>query len=176
MKKTIAIILLIIMMTLTLGCTSVKAITSEELPNVLYNMGHKYGMKKSDKARVERYVSEHEITDAECDAIVAKLREAVKIMEDANEIDFRKISKAQQNRIKQIMIEAGQIVDVKVVFKNYSIYLYDKDGKLIDVIDLKNIGKYSYTGNQFNTALPIIILVAIAPLVAGVIKKKNAKE
>lgn len=197
MKKTLALITLIIMM--ILSCTVVKAVTSDELPDVLYNMGKKYGVTRDDKTRIERYVNDHEITDAQCNAIVAKLREAVKIMEDENEIDFRKISQEKQNRIKQIMIEAGEIVDVKVVFKNYSIYLYDKDGKLIDVrpVNIKNPNnpsdpskpndpsnpnvpntpnKYAPTGSQFNIALPIIILIAIAPLVAGVITKKNAKE
>lgn len=174
MKKTIVLITLIIMM--ILSCTLVKATTSDNLADTLYNMGEKYGMTKEDKVRVERYVNEHEISDSDCNAIVAKAQEAVEIMERAGTTDFRKLSKEQQNKIKSIMVEAGQIINVKVVFKNYSIYLYDEDGKLIDAIDLQNRGKYPYTGNQFNISIAIIILVTIAPLVAGVIKRNNAKE
>ena len=151
--------------------TGVHAATKDNLAETLYNMGAKYGMTKADKVKIERYLADNKVTDSEADAIVAKAKEAIKVMEDAGVTDYTKLSADKKAELKTIANQAASIVDVTLVFKANSVKLY-KDGKLIETVS-NNSGKLAYTGNN-NTVLVVSSIAVIALVSIAVARKKLA--
>ena len=146
MKKTLTIALLAIITIMALA-TGVNAATSSTLADELYAKGSKYGMTSADKVKIERYLKENPVTDAQ-----------------ANEI----LAKAQKNEIKSVATEAAKIVDLKLVFNKKSVAIYNKDGKLVETVSNTN-GKLAYTGNVVNVvvlATTVVALVAVSAVVA----------
>lgn len=170
MKKLLTISILAVMLVL-MTLTGVHAATKDNLAETLYNMGAKYGMTKADKVKIERYLADNKVTDSQADAIVAKAKEAVKVMEDAGVTDYTKLSADKKAELKTIANQAASIVDVTLVFKASSVELY-KDGKLIETVR-NNSGKLAYTGNN-NTVLVVSSIAVIALASVAVARKKLA--
>ena len=156
MKKTLTIALLAIITIMALA-TGVNAATSSTLADELYAKGSKYGMTSADKVKIERYLKENPVTDAQANEILAKADEAIAVMEKAGVTNYDKLTKAQKNEIKSVATEAAKIVDLKLVFNKKSVAIYNKDGKL------------AYTGNVVNVvvlATTVVALVAVSAVVA----------
>lgn len=166
MKKTLTIVLIAIIAMMTLA-TVVNAATSSTLANELYSKGAKYGMTSADKVKIERYLAENPVTDAQADKLLAKADEAIAVMDKAGVTDYNKLTTAQKNEIKSIATEAAKEVNLKLVFKTKSVEIYNADGKLVETVSNTN-GKLAYTGNTINVALvaSIISIVAVAAVVA----------
>ena len=96
MKKVLTISILAVMLVLMV-VTGVNAANNDNLAETLYNMGAKYGMTKSDKVKIERYLADYPVTESEANAIVAKAEEAVKVMEDAGVTDYGKLIETVSN-------------------------------------------------------------------------------
>lgn len=173
MKKFLTVTVLFVM--IALSCTSVKAMSSEELAEKLYSMGVKYGITAADKVRIERYLDENPVTETEANALVAKAEEAVKVMEDAGTTNYNKLTDAQKDVIKEKAKEAGQIVDATVVVKKNAVSIV-KDGKVLVTIIKDSNGKLSYTGNKLNTTLVASAVAVIALSTAIVIKRRTVNE
>lgn len=175
MKKVLTIATLCVMLVMAFA-TIANAATSAELADKLYAKGEKYGMTAADKVKVERYLSENPVTDAQADAVLAKADEAIAVMEKAGVTDYTKLTAAQKNEIKAIAQAAAELIDVKLVFKAGTVEIYNKDGKLIETVSL-NGGKLAYTGNNISTVVGVSAIAIIA-LAIGVVTKKriaNAK-
>lgn len=168
MKKLLTISILAVMLVL-MTLTGVNAASNDNLAETLYNMGAKYGMTKADKVKIERYLADYPVTDAQADAIVAKANEAVKIMEEAGVTDYSKLSKDKKAELKTIANQAASIVNVTLAFKSGSVEIY-KDGKLIETVS-NNSGKLAYTGNN-NIALVVSSIAIIALASVAVARKK----
>lgn len=156
MKKTLTIALLAIITIMALA-TGVNAATSSTLADELYAKGSKYGMTSADKVKIERYLKENPVTDAQANEILAKADEAIAVMEKAGVTNYDKLTKAQKNEVKSIATEAAKIVDLKLVFNKKSVAIYNNDGKL------------AYTGNVVNVvvlATTVVALVAVSAVVA----------
>ena len=162
MKKTLTIALLAIITIMALA-TGVNAATSSTLADELYAKGSKYGMTSADKVKIERYLKENPVTDAQANEILAKA-----VMEKAGVTNYDKLTKAQKNEIKSVATEAAKIVDLKLVFNKKSVAIYNKDGKLVETVSNAN-GKLAYTGNVVNVvvlATTVVALVAVSAVVA----------
>ena len=175
MKKFLTISLLFVMLLMAFA-TVVNAATSATLADDLYAKGAKYGMTSADKVKIERYLSENPVTDAEANAVLAKADEAVAVMENAGVTSYDKLTTAQKDELKSIAKSAAEIIDVKLVFKKGSVEIYDKSGKLIETVT-ENNGKLAYTGNNVNSVLVVSIIAIIALAITVVAKKTfaNAK-
>lgn len=166
MKKIVtSIVMLAIMLTMALG-TSVNAATTEELVDKIYSMGQEYGLTSSDKVRLERFLADNPVTEAEADSLIAKAEEAVAVMENAGATSVKELSQAEKNELQGIAKEAASIVGVNLVFKAGTVEIY-KDGKLIESIS-NNYGKLAYTGNNIST-VAVVSLVAIFALAIGLV-------
>lgn len=171
MKKLLTISILAVMLVL-LAVTGVNATTNDNLAETLYNMGSKYGMTEADRVKIERYLADYPVSDSESDAIVAKAKEAVKVMEDAGVTDYKKLSKEQKAELKRIANEAASIVNVTLVFKTGSVEIY-KNGKLIETVTVSSTsGKLAYTGN--NNIVLVVSSIAVIALASVVARKKLA--
>lgn len=175
MKKFLTVSLLVVMLVMA-AATAVNAATSATLADELYAKGAKYGMTSADKVKVERYLSENPVTDAQADALLAKADEAVAVMERAGVTSYDKLTTAQKDELKAIAKSAAELIDVKLVFKAGSVEIYNKDGKLIETVT-ENNGKLAYTGNNVNSVLVVSIIAIIALAITVVAKKTfaNAK-
>ena len=171
-NKMLAIALIVIMLMMTFA-TAVFATTSDELGSKLYAKGKKYGMTSADKVKIERFLSENPVTDAEADAILAKADEAIAIVEESGVTDLSKLTTAQKNQLKEIAKSAAEIVNVTLVFKTSSVEIY-KDGKLIEAVTANN-GKLAYTGNNLNMILVVSTISIIALAITVAAKRTNAK-
>ena len=162
MKKTLTIALLAIITIMALA-TGVNAATSSTLADELYAKGSKYGMTSADKVKIERYLKENPVTDAQANEILTKA-----VMEKAGVTNYDKLTKAQKNEVKSIATEAAKIVDLKLVFNKKSVAIYNNDGKLVETVSNTN-GKLAYTGNVVNVvvlATTVVALVAVSAVVA----------
>ena len=171
-NKMLAIALIVIMLMMTFA-TAVFATTSDELGSKLYAKGKKYGMTSAYKVKIERFLSENPVTDAEADAILAKADEAIAIVEESGVTDLSKLTTAQKNQLKEIAKSAAEIVNVTLVFKTSSVEIY-KDGKLIETVTANN-GKLAYTGNNLNMILVVSTISIIALAITVAAKRTNAK-
>lgn len=174
MKKilTISMILIILVM---LGATTVNAVTTKTLAEEIYTKGKEYGMTASDKVKIERYLTENPVTDEEAKAIMAKVEEAEKIMVDLKAKNYDDLTKAQKNQLKDIAVSVAEIIDVKLVFKQGSVDIYNNKGKLIETVT-ENNGKLAYTGNSVNTVLVVSVIAVIALAITVATKRViNAK-
>lgn len=171
MKKTLTIAILFVML-VALVFTGVQAATGATLADDVYAKLSAYGMTSADKVKVERYLADYPVTEDEANAIVAKAEEAVAILEAAGVTNYKDLSKADKDRIKQIANEAASIIDVTLVFKTGGVDIY-KDGKLIESVSYANNGKLAYTGNN-NTVLVVSSIAVIALIAAVVARKKLA--
>ncbi len=170
MRKLIASIILFVIVA-TLATTVVRATTASTLADDLYKVGAKYGMTSAHKVKIERYVSDNNVTNSQAEQVMAKANEAVKIMEEAGTTDFNKLTAEQKNKIKTIANEAASIVGLTLTFKNGTVEIY-KDGKRIEALSL-NSGKLAYTGNNVN--LVLVVSSVVVALAAGfTIRKKFA--
>lgn len=169
MKKTLAIVLLAIIAVMALA-TGVNAATSSTLADELYSKGAKYGMTSADKVKIERYLAENPVTDAQANELLAKADEAIAVMEKAGVTSYNKLTIAQKNEIKSIATEAAKKIDLKLVFKTKSVEIYNNSGKLVETVTNTN-GKLAYTGNTVNVVLAVSVVAVLA--VATVVVRKR---
>ena len=155
-----------------LTSTVVKATTSATLADELYALGAKYGMTSADKIKIERYVADNTVTDAQANAVVAKAKEAVKIMEDAGKTNINSLTN-EEKKLKAKANEAASILGLTLTFKSGTVEIY-KNGKLIDTVGASNSGKLVYTGNNTSAILVVSSIVAVALTANFVARKKFA--
>lgn len=149
-----------------------KTSTSANTVDAIYEIGQKYGMTTKDKQELQNFIDRNNITDAQVEKILAKTKEAEKVMIAAGTTDYNKLTSAQKEQLKTIANEAASEIGVSLVFRSKAVDIY-KDGKKVLVITNKN-GKLSYTGNRPNIAVIAVSSVAVIALAAVVIKKRTA--
>lgn len=168
MKKILFATILFVMVAV-FATTMVNAATGAELPNLIYEKGSKYGVTESHKVKMERYLSKHPATDAQADAVMAKVDEVVSVLEKAGVTNIGKLSSADLKKIQDLATEAAAILNVKISWDGAKVTIY-YNGKVEDVLDFND--KLSYTGNESNIAL-VVSSVAVVALAAGFIARKK---
>lgn len=170
MKKTLAVAVLFVML-VALLVTGVNAVSTSELVERLYEMGQPYGITSADKVKLERFLSENPVSEADADAILAKAEAAISIMEDAGVKDVKQLTTAQKNQIKSLANEAASILGVTLVFKAGNLEVY-KDGTLVETLSYSN-DKLAYTGNTVNMVLVVSSVAVIALVATYVVARKR---
>lgn len=162
MKKILTSIILMLTMVVTMS--SVKA-TKETLAEELYMKFKEYGATEAEKVKVERYLSENEVTEEQAKQILSKADEIIEVIKNENVKDVTKLSKEAKNKIKKIAQEAANIIEVKLVFYKNKVEIYNSKGKLIEVVTMSNTGKLAYTGNNIlNTSVYLVVLIALVTI------------
>ena len=169
MKKTLAVVILFVML-VTMLATGVSAVSTDEMIERVYNLAVPYGATSADKVKMERFFADNPITDEQADQIVAKAEEAVALMQSAGTTNIKDLTVDQKNQLKSIANEAASIVGVSLVFKAGTVEIY-KDGKLVETLT-SNTGTLAYTGNTMNIVL-VVSSIAIIALGTAVIARKR---
>lgn len=168
MKKVLIVTILFVMVA-GFATTVVNAATGSELPSLIYNKGSKYGVTESHKVKMERFLHKHPATDAQADAVMGKVDEVVKIMENANVTNIAKLSSADLKKLQDLATEAAAILNVKIAWDGAKVTIY-YEGRVEDVLDFNE--KLTYTGNEINIAL-VVSSVAVVALAAGFIARRK---
>lgn len=173
MKKTLTIVALMVIVTM-LTISGVNAATSATLADELYSKLSAYGATAADKVKVERYLADNAVTDAQADAILAKADEAIAVMKAEGVTDVTKLSAEAKNQVKTIAQSAASQAGLTLTFSQGKVEIYNAAGKLIETVTVSNTGKLAYTGNNVNTIL-VVSSVAIIALAVAVVAKKSLK-
>ena len=173
MKKVLVSILLLVIL-LGVLTTNAMATTNTELIEFAKSnhtvAGKSIGLTDENKVKVERYLTENPVTDAQAGTIMTKVNELIALMESAKVSDPAELSKADKDKFMAIAQEAADVIGVKLVFHAHSVDVY-KDGKLIESASLGD--KLAYTGNNINIALVISSVAIIALATTAFVAKKR---
>ena len=145
MKKLLTISILAVMV-IFMSVTGVNATTNSTLADELYSKLSAYGMTKSDKVKVERYLADNPVTESEANKLIAKADEGVNVMKNAGVKSYKDLTAEQKAELKSIANSAADIIGVTLTFDKAEVKVY-KNGKLIDVVSEKD-GKLVYTGSK----------------------------
>ncbi len=168
MKKFITVTILFVLLIIS-TFTAVNAATNQTLPDELYEIGAYYGMTENDRVKMQQYLRQYPLSDADCNTILDLAKQAQQIMIENNTTDVHSLPADVKAKLKSLALEAADIAGVTLDFKARRIDVY-KDGVMINSLSLS--GTLPYTGN---TATPIIIASAVAMIAAAtiiLIKKK----
>ena len=168
MKKILTVSIIAVMF-IMLVITGVNASTKDVLANRLYEIGRKYGMTTSDRAKLESYLADNPVDDQQASIIIGEAEDAAKIMEDAGVTDYKKLNAEDKAKVRGLATDAADMLGVTLVFKSDSVEIF-KDGKLLDTVT-ENHGRLVYTGN--NSTVLVVSSIAVIALVAFVVAGKK---
>ena len=177
MKKLATVTLLIVMLVGLLAGT-VNAATESELLDYLSQEftvgGETISISESDKVKIERYLNENEVTAEQADSIIAKVDEAIAVLEAAGETDLTKLSQSDKDRLVSIANSAASVLGLSISYdassKTISVY---KDGTLIESTSITSGDELVQTGSS-NYVYIAIIAVAVIAIAAVIVKRVRA--
>ena len=174
MKKVVSFF--IAMIKLIISATYVGAASGSEILLNYAKKSHKVVGKEmtlssSDRVKLERFLNDNPISEAEANSVISKAEEVIKTANDSGVNDISKLSKADKEKIIATANEAASILGVTLKFSNNNVEVY-KDGQKIESLTL-NSGKLAYTGNNASAlALSGIAIIAVA-MAFGIKKGKE---
>ncbi len=170
MKKvlTIALVAIILMMS---AMTVVNAATSSTLPDELYAIGSYYGMTENDRVKMQQYLRQYPLSEADCNEILDLARQAQQIMIAHNARNYHSLPEDVQRQLQALALRAADIAGVTLDFKARRIDVY-KDGKWINSFGSDTLVS---TGSQVNIALVVssVAVIALAATAITVATKKR---
>lgn len=176
--KRLATVTLLIVMAVAFLAGTVNAATESELLEYLSQEftvgGETVSISEADKVKIERYLNENEVTAEQADAVIAKVDEAVAVLEAAGETDITKLSQEDKNKLMGIANDAASVLGLSLSYdastKTLSVY---KDGQLIESTSITSSEELVQTGmtNYVYIAILAVVVIAIA---AVVIKRARA--
>lgn len=130
-------------------------------------------LSNADIVRIERYLNENEVSDAEAKQIIAKMDEIVNILDKEGITDLTKLSDAKKDEVLNIAKEAAEVVGATLTYDNSSktLTVY-QNGTKIEAISLNPYLKQTGTSNIALVCLSGVAVVSIAAALYR--KKKNA--
>ena len=165
MKKKIFSIILIFVILLLCNVTVAKAATTEELIEYASKEfdinGKTVSLKAGDKVKVERYLKQNPVTEAQADQIISKIDEGIALLRKENVTDPTKLSKAKKEEILSIGQQAASTIGLKLTStKDGVISIYDESGKKID--EATTSDALVQTGNDTNYSYVVYTIAGIA--------------
>ncbi len=130
-------------------------------------------LSNADIVRVERYLNENEVSDAEAKQIIAKMDEIVTILDKEGVTDLTKLSDAKKEEVLNLAKEAAEVVGATLTYDNSSktLTVY-QNGTKIEAISLNPYLKQTGTSNIALVSLSGVAVVSVAAALYR--KKKNA--
>ena len=176
MKKTLKI--LVIAMLLITIATTVKAYTNDELVTYLTSSktvaGKTVNLSDDEKGAIKKYLASNPLTDAEAEAVKAKVDAAIEIMDNAGTTDITKLSDEDKDTLLALANSVADIADVnlKVDTAKKTVTITDEAGKTVFAEKYTTRATLAYTGaNYAMYILPVVAIIAVAMVV--VIKKNK---
>ncbi len=169
-KKILAIVL--IMMLIIVGMTTVRATTANEdmytyFENVTYTVnGVDYVVSAEELVTLERYLSTHTLTSDQVTLIKNNIESSVAILNAEGTTNISKLSSSSKDKIEAYVQEVATSLGltIKYTSADNAINVYE-NGTLLDVI---SFGQKSLvqTGHSY---VPYIVAVAVAVIAVAII-------
>lgn len=177
MKKFLRITF-VLMAILLCTISVVNAATKDELVAYLSKSfkvaGEEVKLSDSDILNVKKYLEQYPVSEGDADKIIAKVDEAVALVNKAGTTNLTKLSKAQKDELIKIAQEAASIAGATISYDNKDkvVTIY-KNGEVFTTRTLDS--KFVQTGSNA-TMYVVIALVAVIAVatVVGYRKIKNA--
>lgn len=175
MKKFIQFVLVLL---ITLTCmVNVNAKTEEDLKDYVsktFKIANRdVKLKDSDIVKVERYLSEYDISADNCDKIIQNIDKIVAIMNNAQVADPTKLNYEKRQEVLAILKDTANLAGTSLTYDNtnkvVSVY---RDGKLVDTASIKEY-KLVQTGKS-NTVYVVVFSLSI--LTAGVVLCRKLRK
>ena len=177
MKRLATVTLLVVMLVGVLVGT-VNAATESELLAYLSQeftiRGETVSLSEADKVKIERYLNENEVTAEQADSVIAKVDEAIAVLEATGETDLTRLSQEDKSRLVSIANDAASVLGLSLSYdastKTISVY---KNGVLVESTSITSSQELVQTGatNYVYIAILAVVVIAIA---AVVIKRARA--
>ena len=145
--KKIKIIVAMLIGIIIMGTANVFAATTNELINEVYSIGSKYGLTNSDKVKIERYLRDNPVTEAEADKLIEKAKEILIPLNIWND-NYELHSSDTRNNIFVLDFYRKNESKINNKYDSYSISFGVSNNKIIvqRIINEKN---NSYSNNPF---------------------------
>ncbi len=178
MKKSLVLVALFVVVVMV--ATTVFAASASTLGADVYAKLSKYGVTANDRAAIEKYVREHNVTDEEAAKVLAYANQVASVFEKEGITDYTKLSSAGVQEIKAAAYAAADVVGAKI-----SITTKAKTVTLT-VLDDNNVPAYTVTVNTEigeriqdytgSTVVPVavasIAVIAVAAIAAFKVRKE----
>lgn len=131
-------------------------------------------VSQADMTRIERFLTQNEVSDADADKIIAKADQIQKILKDANVKSYEELSKAKKQEVFSLAQEAAAIVGATLTYDNSNkvVEVKDAKGNVYDV-QLNPYLKTTGSSNMIYVASASgVVLVGVAAAIYR--KKRNA--
>ena len=178
MKKLLKITIVVALL-LLVGITTVNAATPEEFLNYVTSPVTIDGksvtlVTASQKAEIERYISENKLSDEDLSYLQGKFDEGVKILQDAKVTDIKNLPDSVQTQLENLASEASAKTNIKyTVNSNGSVTIYNKDNTVFTTTS--QIVKQTGSSNYEYIYVPAIAIVAVAIVLVTRRTLKNAR-
>lgn len=176
MKKVLTAMLLVAIL---LGCVSVvNAATEDELLAAItktYTIaGKQVKITDGDLVKVQRYLSDYDISAGNCDAIIAKINETVDVLNNAGTTDTSKLSQDVKDEVLSLAQESATLAGASLTYDATSgaVSIY-KDGRLYDSATAESYFEFAHSGNNYMVYAIASVVAVIA--VATIVFVKKAK-
>lgn len=177
MKKFLKITIVFVIL-LFCAVSVVNAATNDELVKYVsknFNIaGKSVNIGAENKRKVERYLNAHPVTNEQADQIIAKVDEAVKLMNDAGVSNPAKLNKDQKEKLVSIAKDAASIAGATISYdsKNETVTVY-YNGAVFDTVSVNSQKGLVQTGNDYSFVVYGIAGVAVIAVATLVIRKKK---
>lgn len=126
-------------------------------------------LSNADIVRVERYLTEYEVSDAQAKQVIAKMDEVIAVLNKEGVSDLTKLSKAKKDEILNIAKEAAEVVGATLTYDNSTktLTVY-QNGTKIEAISLSPYLKQTGSVNVMH----VVAGITIGALAAVIVRKK----
>ena len=189
MKKLLTISILVVLV-LTLACTAVKATTEAELEAYAKQThtiaGETVKLEASKVVILERYLSTHDVTDAQATTVKAKIDEAKALLNKAGVANYTKMSKADKQELLKIAQEAAQTLGLTLTYNSSErrVEVFEGTKKIYEEISPKimidsqpiseDILVQTGSNNIVYVVLATVAIIAVAGVAIISVKKARA--
>ena len=175
MKKLFSVVLVLAMFFVA---TNVKAMTEDELYDVLTQTitvkGEKYSVEEGIKNHVRTYLNQFEVSSADADYINVRVKKLINILKDEGTVVGSELSTDAKRQIKDMVTEIREHTSVNATVTSGALVVYDGNGDVfVEVTRLVKQTGSSVTTTAILASISLVIVAAGALLVGRQVKHTN---
>ena len=170
MRRILTVLVLAVML-IVATLPVVNASNSNTLPDELYEIGAYYGMTENDRVKMQQYLRQYPLSDADCNTILDLAKQAQQIMIANNARDYHSLPESIQKQLQALALKAADIAGVTLDFKARRIDVY-KEGKWINSFGESNLVPTGANGNIALVASSIAVIALAAAAITIASKKR----
>lgn len=159
------------------GGLKANAMTKDELKEKLTSTytvnGTKFGATDSQKAEIDMYLAQNDLSSSDCEFIASKLDEAIALIDRGTATSFSSLSGSEKNELISMANEITNKTKVRVTLTDKGVLtIYNVDGTKFT--EETTIMKYTDGSDYFLVIAGVVSIIGIATVVKKSLKGKHA--